>query len=59
MLQDRAAGRPIPAAGWPILNFAFFAKFRVGMLKAYPASEVGVPVQSSLTRHGLPHSSRF
>ena len=22
--------------GWPILNFAFFAKFRVGMLEAGP-----------------------
>ena len=39
-----------PPARWPILNFAFFAKFRVGMLEAdaKPATgcEEGVRIES-------------
>jgi hypothetical protein len=32
----------LPADGWPIPNFAFFAKFRVGMLEAGGLLKPGV-----------------
>ena len=55
-LSSRA---PSDKTGCPILNFAFFAKFRVGMLKAYPNERSWGPVQSSLTRHRMPHPWQF
>ena len=66
--RRQAETRPVSKLdGWPILNFAFFAKFRVGMLEAGPKA---VPVREgdkiegagrsfAQPRMWLPHLSWF
>jgi hypothetical protein len=52
------------SAGWPILNFAPFAKFRVGTFEALQSNSVAWPIRAVLrlewgsSQSQGPHSSR-
>jgi len=51
--QKKARGFMTAAGGWPILNFAFFAKFRVGMFTCHrlsPANKLDCPHALGTTR---------